>query len=463
MPITFTYDNLTDRQPWKNVFYNTLKDNIASAVGNLDGTDLKKPFTLGGNINGAQYAMFRFRKWMGNGSSDVGVRDICGYGAVMDGATDDAAAIQAAIDDLPTTGGCILVPPGTAMVSTTLLLAGSAGTKSNVTLMGFGNASVLKLKASATDAPLIRLGYGPTKSTGMQVRDLRLEGNATNNSTATQQCGVSLEDSIGAYVANVTANDFNADGMTINGSEAGHISMCQLTNNDRYGIGSGADQKTASHIRITKCRIYDNDDYGIYLNSAVDSVISGCSITANLGGIKASPSVQLGLGGIAIGGCFIYNNAEEGIYLLNLYDATTIETFAINNNIIYDNGRNGIYMDGTSGTIVAIAISGNQITGQTDDGIRAYGTVKYSTICANSIIDNGLGVRLGHTTTGAVEFVTITGNSLCNTATGSQTYGFALGEMSANNVVVGNTVSGNDTAPYVDLGVNNDVSHNVGA
>lgn len=55
------------------------------------------------------------------------------YGAVVDGVTDDTAAIQAAIDDLPGTGGDIIMPPGVMAISATIVIS-----IPNVRLIGAG-------------------------------------------------------------------------------------------------------------------------------------------------------------------------------------------------------------------------------------------------------------------------------------------------------------------------------------
>ena len=63
-------------------------------------------------------------------SGDVSVLH---YGAVVDGATNDAPAIQAAIDALPANGGDILLPPGVLAIASTIVVS-----KSNVRLLGVG-------------------------------------------------------------------------------------------------------------------------------------------------------------------------------------------------------------------------------------------------------------------------------------------------------------------------------------
>lgn len=65
--------------------------------------------------------------------SVVNVKD---YGAVGDGATDDTAAMQAALDSIGTAGGTVVVPPGTYLISASLQVR-----KDNTTF-DIGNATI---------------------------------------------------------------------------------------------------------------------------------------------------------------------------------------------------------------------------------------------------------------------------------------------------------------------------------
>jgi hypothetical protein len=67
----------------------------------------------------------------------VSVKD---FGAVGDGVTDDTVAIQAALDSLSSSGGCVYFPPGTYNVNSALSITGST---SGITLLGADQYSVL--------------------------------------------------------------------------------------------------------------------------------------------------------------------------------------------------------------------------------------------------------------------------------------------------------------------------------
>jgi hypothetical protein len=116
------------------------------------------------------------------------------YGAVGDGATDDTAAIQAAINAAEGTSSIAYVPTGVHMISDTLFIP------DKVVLSGIGRGDVGKIKASATfptdGRPMIRLGRATdTIVFGSRVERLIIDGNSragkiVYSTIANEQCGV---------------------------------------------------------------------------------------------------------------------------------------------------------------------------------------------------------------------------------------------------------------------------------
>jgi polygalacturonase len=103
------------------------------------------------------------------------VIDVRRFGAKGDGTTDDAAAIQAAIDSATATGADVQIPAGTFIIGTTLSLPGGVSGKGGI-LRGAGSqASVLKLKNGANTDLLATAG------TYWTIRNLGLDGNKANN------------------------------------------------------------------------------------------------------------------------------------------------------------------------------------------------------------------------------------------------------------------------------------------
>ncbi len=106
--------------------------------------------------------------------------DVTQYGAAGDGATDDTAAIQAAIDAVPAAGGTVMFPPGTYIVAPGRTTG--IAIKGNLNLVGSGANTVLKIKDHLGDWQRL---FSP-KSLGdtvenFSVADLSFDANIANN------------------------------------------------------------------------------------------------------------------------------------------------------------------------------------------------------------------------------------------------------------------------------------------
>jgi hypothetical protein len=112
--------------------------------------------------------------------------DIRDFGAVMNGSTDDAAAIQAAINSFGTTGnsnpqatgGVVFVPPGYTRIGSTLILP------SNVHLIGAGpSATVIQLLPGSNCHMIktyVSTGSGNSNAFWSSVSNLMLDGRRFN-------------------------------------------------------------------------------------------------------------------------------------------------------------------------------------------------------------------------------------------------------------------------------------------
>lgn len=104
--------------------------------------------------------------------------DVRAYGATGDGATDDTAAIQAAITAAPT-GGMIFFPQGEYLISDTLTI------DHELRLIGVGyKSSQLYMDGDKTLIHLDADTYGPTIVRFGEIAGMRLASNATSPGTA---------------------------------------------------------------------------------------------------------------------------------------------------------------------------------------------------------------------------------------------------------------------------------------
>src|SRR5688500_7421158 len=88
------------------------------------------------------------------------------FGAIGNGSTDDTAAIQAAIDALPAAGGLIVIPAGTYVVSSSLVL------KEGVQLEGSGPGTILRAASASLGIDVVKIGDGISTLSFAAVRNL---------------------------------------------------------------------------------------------------------------------------------------------------------------------------------------------------------------------------------------------------------------------------------------------------
>jgi hypothetical protein len=113
----------------------------------------------------------------------AGTYNVKQYGAKGDGKTDDTAAIQAAIDAIPASGGTLTFPPGTYIVAPTKTRF--IGVKSNVRIAGAGADSVLKIKDHNGDWQRLFAAKGGASVDNVAFEDLAFDANITNNPEST--------------------------------------------------------------------------------------------------------------------------------------------------------------------------------------------------------------------------------------------------------------------------------------
>ncbi len=109
------------------------------------------------------------------------VYDVKAYGAAGDGATDDTAAVQAAINACQGSGsGIVYLPPGIYMISSQLNI-----TSDDIGLVGAGaGASVIKTTSSATTVTMLQVGDGTDTIAHVRIEDILFDA-ATQRTAGT--------------------------------------------------------------------------------------------------------------------------------------------------------------------------------------------------------------------------------------------------------------------------------------
>ena len=178
----------------------------------------------------------------------------------------DFPSIQHAVDQLPESGGTVLVPPGVYTVYEKIRLP--SGTE----LRGSGMDRTILVLADGVRDHLISNSDLQEGNTNITIRDLQLRGNraaqrpwgfegrlATGRSEDVWSFGVRFVNVTDSLIENVEASDFAKDGFYLgynryNGVYRTRLSGCRARNNGRNGISL----THGSYNVIEECLIQDN-------------------------------------------------------------------------------------------------------------------------------------------------------------------------------------------------------------
>ncbi len=335
-------------------------------------------------------------------------------GAKGDGATDDTAAIQTAINAVNTLGGGkVILPKGTYLIATTLNL------KANVELVGIGQTSVIKAKANFGDIPLIRNAVNQppndeSRDNGLRITGLYIDGNKANNATATEfsHC-IALESPVDVVVEKCFCINPKGDGVYI-GRRSGAgtdviperitVRDCTVNGAARQGIAV----TEGRHVEVVENYVLSGDLHGIDLeannaSSIHDGIVVSRNIIAGNGG-----GVQYGIAvnttGVASGVSVIQNHImdQAGIGI----GFRGCKGLSIAQNVILDPSGAGISTISSSVSADAVSIVGNVIRGAGSNGIAlaADPAAEPVLVADNVIIDISaeMGINLTNYVNGAI-------------------------------------------------------------
>jgi parallel beta-helix repeat protein len=248
----------------------------------------------------------------------VSVKD---FGAKGDGTTDDTVAIQACLNSFTqsTGGGTVYFPPGTYIVSASLIVD-----VSGMTLIGTKGSTWIKRKNSvaADTMNLLQTGYQGRYTPGATIYDFTMIGMGFDGNKANNTVGV---------------NDNFDEGVSLLYAARCYIADCYVKNVLRIGIALSTG---ANDSIVTGCVVEGCNEGGIY-----SEVSSNVKFIGNT--VKTSSTSTYNIGNI----CF--NQITSGVIS--------------GNNVI--SGYDGIYIRNAS---TDIAVTGNTVTGQARYGLWVY-------------------------------------------------------------------------------------------
>lgn len=254
------------------------------------------------------------------------------YGAVGDGTTDDAAAIQSALTDAVNNEGTLYFPPGTYLTDSTTNLMNLTGA-SNVSIIGAGRGqSQIKAGSSASGGKIFRfaedgsqnpcenivikgLEIGPGKTNDDLIRFIDTTGGETFSD---QHKFFRFEDmyvhSAGAAVRHSDAHQIfwencrfedpqdNTHPLFTIGSGCDHVqlnnSYLKSTNNQQhvYGAGFGS-----TNVKATDCYMEATQDQVVHIEDQAGDVTEGW-VWENCTMIASGSNASDGLLGYVTGG-----------------------------------------------------------------------------------------------------------------------------------------------------------------
>ena len=281
--------------------------------------------------------------------------NVLDFGAVGDGSTDDAAAIQAAIDSIDDgTGGIIHFPPGTYQLGATLTIA-----LGDITLAGSGRGNTI-LRASHSAGPVVRIkkSYSHVHDMSILATSGRTAGAAGSNFGIQFECD-DLADSTALRIWHCTLKNLyvyaqpNHNIVTIGAAYMHLYENVESNSSGGHGfaIGLGANETGRANVppppgvmTLTNCGGFRNAGHCLAAGHPSDTVVTpslrvmllnfDCGYNAQDAGVRHEQAeVYLRGSNHSATGCAM-NGAQEG--------ATTpvrVGFFAVGNSHQYDNNR----------------------------------------------------------------------------------------------------------------------------
>lgn len=198
--------------------------------------------------------------------------DVRAYGATGDGATDDAAAIQLALN--AAAGASVFFPAGTYLIGTTLDVA------SGQQLIGQGWNSIIK-RAATLNAAAIDIA---DDATDVVIRDLCVDGNRAATLSNGSNMILAVRP-VRCRVERVKVQNTPATNPSIlfKGGSHNVITACHF-DTCGYGVTLGVDANSAdacNHNVVQGCTFTTIDLNGIFFTGSLDSTPSTATVFAN--------------------------------------------------------------------------------------------------------------------------------------------------------------------------------------
>lgn len=387
------------------------------------------------------------------------------HGAVGDGSTDDTAAIQAALNAVPSSGGTVLLPAGTYKVSSTLTID-----KDNTVLTGVGASSVIQVPNTALGIDVIVVGNGATTRAQCTIRDLRITATAQK----TGGVGVHLTKCFKIWLQNLLVEKQYRSLQFSNTTEV-WLRNSDIRDTKEHGLLLSNDLMSGFDWYITDC-VFDNPDVtntgsGIHWDGGETLVVSGLDLLRFNVGLYVNPTngreSRFGFMSNMIMDTSLDNNVRisnsgsgstVGLTFTNCWSGT-----AVNYGVLIDKPGSGSVQGvrWIGGKVFHNGLAGFRLAGGQDVHISD------CDIIANSQTSSGS--RHGVEVAGGVSEFSVKGCRIGGGYGQGNTQGYAIhldSGASDHYIILGNDCHGNNNTPKINdngTGVNKIVANNLEA
>jgi hypothetical protein len=299
------------------------------------------------------------------GSTTISVRNM---GAMGNGANDDTAAFQAAINALPSSGGTVVVPNGTYMINA---LQGIT-MRSHTRLSLAAGASLNAIPNSSQRYSVVKVyDVNNVEILGGYVVGERSKHEGTAGEWG---YGIDIEGSSTVSVHDITASNFWGDGLIVSAT------------------GSGSSAILSTNVTLDRVKSSNNRRQGLTIGPCtqlyvVNSSFTGSNGTAPQAGIDIEPANQGSVQQVRIEDNILSNNVGNGLEMhANVTGVVVTGNWAennqgygvfdfgtnnsqITNNLLSENYLFGVDMAGNTNNV---QITGNTITWNGDSWFYAH-------------------------------------------------------------------------------------------
>lgn len=323
----------------------------------------------------------------------VSVRD---YGTI--GTVNDTAVFQAAINDVKNKGGVLLIPPGTYVVNSLSVAAGTQpwelrGAGSNVTTLRHGTGEDTLITGNLAGVPIT-------------IRGMTLDCQWSTYAHPDANHGISLSDSDDILVEDIIIEDYKNSAVLIFANAAGTYKNAQIRDCRAFGNGATTNNgfllDSMRYSSIINCETHDargSPGYGVQLkNDSQFCKVIGSGAYNCTGGVifgRSSPEP------------WPSKNEVVGAYAIGCENATLFSSITLNSihfSLIdmLNQGSHAVETTGdATGNVVRVDVLRNTSSGSRAFYIEGSGTTNnyFEAGLLEDVNNGGSAVTFGSTTT----------------------------------------------------------------